>query len=119
LIDNLLENAAKYSPKGGDITTTIWCEDHTAHLTVADQGIGIPAEDLPHIFDRFYRATNVNDRQFVGMGLGLFICRAIAEQHGGRITVDSRQGAGTSFHVVLPAIGGKENKDGQTPNSGH
>jgi signal transduction histidine kinase len=119
LIDNLLENAAKYSPKGGDITTTIWCEDHTAHLAVADQGIGIPAEDLPHIFDRFYRATNVNDRQFAGMGLGLFICRAIVEQHGGTITVQSRPGEGTTFHVALPVLRVEEKQNGQTPNSGH
>ena len=102
LLENLLENAMKYSPDGGEVRVQVWPEDHAAHLTVADQGIGIPAEDVPHIFDRFYRAHNVNDRQFAGLGLGLFICRAIAEQHGGRIWASSQEKGGTTFHVTLP-----------------
>jgi signal transduction histidine kinase len=69
---------------------------------VTDRGIGIPAGDLPQIFERFHRGSNVDDRQFAGMGLGLFICKGIVEQHGGRISVESRLGAGSTFHVVLP-----------------
>jgi signal transduction histidine kinase len=92
----------KYSPEGGRIMVKVWQEDHAARLSVADQGIGIPASDLPHIFERFYRAKNVDDQQFAGMGLGLFICCAIVEQHGGRIWAQSSKAMGTTFHVLLP-----------------
>ena len=73
-----------------------------AHFKVCDHGIGIPPEELPRIFERFHRGTNVNDRQFAGLGLGLFICRSIVEAHGGQISAESRLGQGTSIHVVLP-----------------
>lgn len=102
VIENLVDNAVKYSPQGGVITVRLWTENCSAHLTVADQGIGIPAADLPHIFDRFHRGANVDDRRFAGMGLGLYICRAIVEQHGGQISVTSAPGQGSTFHVVLP-----------------
>jgi signal transduction histidine kinase len=102
LLENLIENAIKYSPAGGGVRVRLWNEDQQAHLTVVDSGIGIPPEDLPYIFDRFYRAHNVDDRRFAGMGLGLFICRGIAEQHGGQIRVSSRPAQGSTFHVVLP-----------------
>jgi signal transduction histidine kinase len=102
LLENLIENAIKYSPAGGGVRVRLWNEDQQTHLTVTDNGIGIPPEDLPHIFDRFYRAHNVDDRRFAGMGLGLFICRGIAEQHGGQIRVSSRPAQGSTFHVVLP-----------------
>ncbi len=82
----------------------IWNEDQEAHLTVTDSGIGIPPDDLPHIFERFYRAHNVDDRRFAGMGLGLFICRGIVEQHGGQIQASSQPGRGSVFHVVLPLV---------------
>jgi signal transduction histidine kinase len=102
LFNNLLENAIKYSPNGGEIVVRVWQDGDTAHATVADNGIGIPAADVPHVFDRFHRATNVDDRQFSGMGLGLFICRAIVQEHGGRIWVTSTEGQGTTFHFDLP-----------------
>ncbi len=102
LLENLVENAIKYSPAGGEIVLKVWRDDDCARLTVSDQGIGVPPADLPHIFDRFYRAKNVNDRQFAGMGLGLFICRAIVEQHGGRIWATAAPERGTTFHVTLP-----------------
>jgi signal transduction histidine kinase len=102
LLENLVENAVKYTPDGGAIRLRVWREAGEARLTVSDSGIGIPAGDLPHIFDRFYRAGNVDDRRFAGMGLGLFICRAIAEQHGGRIWVTSQPGQGSTFHIALP-----------------
>lgn len=102
LVDNLLENAAKYSADGTPIDVTLNRNGHNVWLTVKDRGIGIPPEDLPHVFDRFYRAHNVDARQHTGMGLGLFICRGIAEQHGGRIWAESHPNQGSSFHVELP-----------------
>lgn len=102
LVDNLVENAVKYSPEGGEVAVHVRSQDGEAHLTVTDQGIGIPEADLPHIFDRFHRGGNVDDRRFAGMGLGLYICRGIAEQHGGRIWAVSRPGEGSTFHVALP-----------------
>jgi signal transduction histidine kinase len=102
LLENLFENAVKYSPDGGTITVHTWQDPSGVHLTVADQGIGIPADDLPYLFDRFHRGANVDDRRFPGWGLGLSICRRIVEQHGGEISVQSREGRGTTFAVNLP-----------------
>lgn len=102
LLDNLVENAVKYSPAGGEVRLRLQAEEDTARLTVTDRGIGIPAADLPHLFERFHRAANVNDRQFAGMGLGLYICRGIVEEHGGQITVSSTVGAGSTFEITLP-----------------
>ncbi|HEX9988195.1 MAG TPA: GAF domain-containing sensor histidine kinase [Chloroflexia bacterium] len=103
LFENLVENAVKYSPEGGPVRVKLWREGGWNHITVTDAGIGIPADDLPNVFERFHRGKNVDDRQFAGMGLGLFICRGIAEQHGGRISVSSAPGGGTTFHVELPS----------------
>jgi signal transduction histidine kinase len=107
LIDNLLENAVKYSPRGGEIHVAIGGDDGRVRLAVTDAGIGIPAGDLPHLFDRFHRGTNVDDRRFAGMGLGLYICRRIVEEHGGRIwAVSAGAEQGATFHVELPTAGG-------------
>jgi signal transduction histidine kinase len=103
LLENLVENAIKYSPNGGEVRVRLWQEGDSNHITVSDQGIGIPQSDLPHLFDRFHRGSNVDDRRFAGMGLGLYICRGIAEQHGGRIWATSTPGKGSTFHVELPA----------------
>ena len=78
-----------------------------AFIDVTDEGIGIPAGDLAQVFERFHRASNVDDRRFSGMGLGLFLCKGIVEQHGGRIWVESREGTGSTFHVVLPLEGAR------------
>ncbi len=102
LLENLVENAVKYTPAGGDIRVKVWNDDTTAHFSVADTGIGIPPTDLPTLFDRFFRASNVDARRFAGMGLGLFICRGIVEQHGGQIWATSALGSGTTFWVELP-----------------
>jgi len=102
VLENLVENAVKYSPDESDVQISVAQRDGEAFVDVTDLGIGIPAGDLPHIFDRFHRASNVDDRRFAGMGLGLFICKGIVEQHGGRIWVESRVGTGSTFHVVLP-----------------
>jgi signal transduction histidine kinase len=106
MIDNLLENAGKYSPDGGEVRVRISEEGESARITIADPGIGIPAADLAHLFDRFHRGANVNDRNFAGMGLGLFICRGIVDQHGGVIWATSPgAGQGSTFHIVLPIHG--------------
>jgi signal transduction histidine kinase len=105
VVENLVENAVKYSPDGGEVRIRVWQENGTAGLSVSDQGIGIPHADLPHVFERFHRGANVDDRRFAGMGLGLFICHGIVEQHGGRIWVESEPGRGSTFQVRLPLAG--------------
>lgn len=102
LVENLLENAKKYSPSGGEIGISVRSTGDAVAVVVRDTGIGIPAADLPYIFDRFHRGGNVDDRGFPGMGLGLYICRAIAQEHGGTITATSTPGQGSVFTVTLP-----------------
>ncbi|HEU5085971.1 MAG TPA: GAF domain-containing sensor histidine kinase, partial [Roseiflexaceae bacterium] len=104
VLDNLVSNAIKYSPQGSPVRVRLWREGQEVLLTVSDSGIGIPAADLPHVFERFYRSANADDRHFPGLGLGLYICRTIVEQHGGRIWVTSNVGQGTTFHVALPYV---------------
>ncbi|HTE83116.1 MAG TPA: HAMP domain-containing sensor histidine kinase, partial [Dehalococcoidia bacterium] len=107
VLDNLLSNAIKYSPAGGEVVVTVEREredstgDEWAVLSVRDQGLGIPAADLPHIFKRFRRAANVEGR-IGGTGIGLTSARQIVEQHGGAIAVESEEGAGSTFTVRLP-----------------
>jgi signal transduction histidine kinase len=109
LVENLVENAAKYSPPGVPIDVRVHRNGGEVLISVTDHGIGIPPADQQRIFQRFERATNVNDRSYPGTGLGLYICRGIAEGHGGRIWVESAVGAGSTFHVALPATEGPIN----------
>jgi signal transduction histidine kinase len=103
VVANLVSNAIKYSPNGGAIEIKIAVDDsrQVAMFSVSDHGLGIPAIDLPHIFDRFYRAANVGDR-IVGTGMGLAGVRHAVEAHGGRVAVDSHEGVGSTFIVELP-----------------
>lgn len=98
----LLDNAVKYTPAGGTVTVSATVHKQTVAVSVTDTGIGIAAADLPHIFDRFYRAANARTRS--GMGLGLAIARRVAEQHSGRIDVESALGRGSRFTVSLPLL---------------
>lgn len=111
LLLNLVDNAIKYTPKGGQITLGLAREDGWARLTVADTGVGIPPEHLPHIFERFYRVDRARSRGGGGAGLGLSIAQWIAQAHGGRITVESEVGRGTTFTVWLPIAP----QDGEPP----
>jgi signal transduction histidine kinase len=119
LMENLIENAVKYSPDGGAVHVKLWREDGWNCLSVSDKGIGIPAPELPLVFSRFYRGTNVDDKRFSGMGLGLFICKAIAEQHGGSISAASTPGKGSTFVVRLPGAqaAGDANDSGEAGGS--
>ena len=104
VLSNLVDNAVKYSPDGGTVVMKLHDDPDTegwVRLSVRDEGIGIPAADLPHIFQRFYRGTNVAGR-ISGMGIGLAGSRQIVEQHGGSLTVESAEGAGTTVMVRLP-----------------
>ena len=105
VMTNLIENALKYSPDQTAVLVSVWSENGEARLSVQDKGIGIPAQDQPLVFERFHRARNVDDRRFVGMGLGLYITRVIVEEHGGRIWVQSTPGIGSTFFVALPTSG--------------
>jgi two-component system, OmpR family, phosphate regulon sensor histidine kinase PhoR len=102
MANNLVENAIKYTPEGGDVAVSLEAEDEFVILRVRDTGIGIPPEDQPYIFDKFYRSDQAID-EFTGTGLGLSIVKGIVEQHKGRIWVDSQGNQGTTFVVMLPA----------------
>ncbi len=103
LLLNLLTNAVKYTPKGGHVSIKCVKNPESVVVEVADTGIGIAAGDLPHVFDRFWRAEAARALgRRPGAGLGLAICRWIAEAHGGSIAVQSRRGEGTTFTVTLP-----------------
>jgi len=110
LISNLIENALKYTPEGGTITIHAHAESEQVVIMVKDTGIGIPAPDQPYIFDKFYRASN-SRTAYDGTGLGLSIVKSIAENHHGRIWVESTTGMGTTFTVVLPQF--KEKMEGK------
>ena len=102
VIDNILNNAIKYSPDGGKITVTMKTTDDQMILSISDQGLGIPKQDLPRIFDRFYRVDRARSRAQGGTGLGLSIAKEIIKQHNGFIWAKSIYGKGSTFTIVLP-----------------
>ncbi|MBD2682700.1 MULTISPECIES: cell wall metabolism sensor histidine kinase WalK [Nostoc] len=99
---NLLTNAFKYTPTGGKVELLLFTQSHWAVIQVKDDGIGIPAADLPHIFDRFYRVDAVRSRETGGFGLGLAIAQQIVQGYNGQITVKSTVGQGSTFQINLP-----------------
>lgn len=102
VIDNLMNNAIKYSPDGGVITTRLVDKQKEVILSITDQGLGIPAKDVDHVFDRFFRVDKARSRAQGGTGLGLAISKEIVERFGGRIWVESVEGKGSTFYIALP-----------------
>ncbi|WKN29285.1 cell wall metabolism sensor histidine kinase WalK [Apilactobacillus kunkeei] len=102
VIDNLMNNAIKYSPDGGVITCSLYKTKHNVILSVRDQGLGIPRSSIPHIFDRFYRVDKARSRAQGGTGLGLAISKEVVEALGGKIWVESTENRGSTFYISLP-----------------
>ena len=99
---NILDNAVRYTPSGGTVSSTLVRKNGSALVSITDTGVGIPAEHLPLIFDRFYRVDKARSRSDGGMGLGLAISNSIAKLHGGQIDVESQVGKGSTFNIILP-----------------
>ena len=102
LVRNLIDNAVRYTPRGGRVDVSVSAEDGKVILEVMDTGMGIPQRDLPRVFERFYRVDRARSRETGGTGLGLAIVRHVAENHGGEVTVQSELSAGSTFVVRLP-----------------
>ena len=103
VMNNLMENAVKYSPDGGEIVTAAQVQGAMLQVSVADQGVGIPQRDLHRVFDRFHRVEGEISKRVGGTGLGLAICQRLVEAHGGKIWVESRLGRGSTFYFTVPA----------------
>lgn len=104
VFSHILENAFKFTFHDGSITVKVSTEGNDLHVIVKDTGIGIPKEEMPHIFKRFYQADGSLTRRYGGNGLGLYLCKSIVEAHGGSIRAESEEGKGTEIHVFLPLI---------------
>src|SRR5712692_7748714 len=101
---NILDNAIKFSPPGKQVTVKLQDQDNEYLISIIDQGIGVNPESFDHIFERFYRIRNIASRQYSGIGMGLFVAKAIVEAHGGRINFSSNQGGGSTFYFTLPRV---------------
>jgi PAS domain S-box-containing protein len=115
VITNLFDNAVKYTPEGR-ITISLTGNEQVVQCSVRDTGPGIPSEDVPHLFQKFYRVDNSATRTIGGTGLGLFICRKIVELYSGRIWVESELGKGSSFYINLPRLSTEKAKQLQASN---
>jgi signal transduction histidine kinase len=102
VLQNLITNAIKYTPGGGWVEVSTQLLPTEIHIQVRDTGLGIPASDLPYLFEKFYRVQNDEHQKRTGSGLGLAIVKGIVEQHGGRVWAESKSGAGSTFTVSLP-----------------
>jgi len=118
VIANLVENAIRYTPSRGQVGVEVHTEGHEAILSVTDTGMGIPAKDLPHIFERFYRVDKARSRSEGGSGLGLAICESIVETHHGTLSVTSQIDVGSQFIVRLPLRGGTADRAANRPTEG-
>jgi signal transduction histidine kinase len=101
VLANLLGNAVKYSPSGGVISVTTIVQEQQAVVQIADSGIGIPTQDLPKLFTPFFRGSNASIQSFMGLGLGLYVSKALVEAQGGVLSVASTEGQGTTFTLTL------------------
>jgi signal transduction histidine kinase len=117
LVDNLVSNAIKFTPANGAVTVRLRGDGEEATLEVSDTGMGISSEDQAHLFNRFYRTDDAEKLAIPGIGLGLSICKAIVDGHGGSIAIESEEGAGTTFRVRLP-VGGAPPGNGQPAGNG-
>ena len=108
---NLVDNAIKYTQEGGALNVRVGTSGNLAILEVSDNGAGIPADALPHLFERFYRVDRARSRQMGGAGLGLAILKSIVTAHGGQVRVESAEGRGSRFRVELPLAGKKNGED--------
>jgi signal transduction histidine kinase len=108
VLQNLVENALQYTPRGGKIALSTYAQENKAVFEVSDSGIGIAADELPHIFERFYRTDKARSTHTGGAGLGLAIAKKIVEGHRGRITVESQPDRGTTFRIYLPMVTAQE-----------
>jgi heavy metal sensor kinase len=115
VVVNLLDNAIKYTPAGGAVNLRVAAVNGHAVLEVTDNGMGIPADALAHVFDRFFRVDKARSRDLGGAGLGLSIVKSICTAHGAEVEVESTPGSGSRFRVVMPLAGGKVS----TKNNGH
>jgi signal transduction histidine kinase len=104
LLEYLVDNAVKFSPPGSEVVVRVTRQGDSAGLDVIDPGIGIPVQDYAGLFDRFHRGSNVDDRRFAGLGLGLYLSRGIVEQHGGHIWASPNPTVGTTLSVSLPLV---------------
>jgi signal transduction histidine kinase len=104
VFDNLLGNAIKFSPNGGDVNVRLSLVDNAVQTEVSDQGIGMPVERLDQIWQRFYQIDSASTRRFAGAGLGLAIVKRIIEAHDGRIWAESELGKGSAFYFALPVF---------------
>ena len=111
LVDNLIANAIKFTPRAGLVTVSLRDEDGLLVLTIEDSGIGIAAGEQPHVFERFFRASGATEGAIAGTGLGLSIAKAIVDAHGGQISCRSEEGVGTTFRVELPHCGSETSKE--------
>ena len=117
IFDNLIDNAIKYTPDGGSVRVSCRTQGGEVAVEVADTGIGIPRDDLPRIFERFYRVDKARSRELGGTGLGLSIVKHLIQSIGGQITVNSRLGAGSKFLVKLPRHRAQEHRDRKPDSS--
>ena len=102
VLDNLVSNAVKFTPKGGSVNVVVDGDENTARLVVSDSGFGIPADEQEQVFSRFFRARNAMENAIPGTGLGLAITKALVERHGGQIALASEENGGTRVTVTLP-----------------
>jgi two-component system, OmpR family, sensor histidine kinase BaeS len=102
ILTNIINNALKYTPEGKIVSLSVIEKDELVGFTIKDEGSGIPEEDIPHVFERFYRGDKSRDRKTGGIGIGLSIVKALVDAHNGKIEVNSLLGKGTQVNILFP-----------------